>query len=41
MQPALRATFASWEKLLSRPDVAAAIAEVGRREQAPMFNLAN
>jgi tetratricopeptide (TPR) repeat protein len=35
------AQLASWEKLVSRPDVAAAIAEVGRREKAPMFNLTN
>jgi tetratricopeptide (TPR) repeat protein len=37
--PRQAAQLASWEKLVSRPDVAAAIAEVGRRERAPMFDL--
>jgi len=30
---------ARWEKLMTRPDVAAAIDEVGRREKAPMYEI--
>jgi tetratricopeptide (TPR) repeat protein len=32
---------ARWEKLVTRTDVAAAIAEVGRREKAPMYDVTN
>ncbi len=32
---------ARWEKLLMRSDVAAAITDVGRREQAPMYDVTN
>jgi tetratricopeptide (TPR) repeat protein len=39
--PRQAAQLASWEKLVSRPDVAAAIAEIGRRERAPMFDLSD
>jgi tetratricopeptide (TPR) repeat protein len=31
--------MARWEKLVTRPDVAAAIDEVGRREKAPMYDV--